>query len=469
MSSISSGVRGFLTNEEHTALRQGDFEIHCLQMKLERGSAGGRLFIGPGVIRQGSDGRLHFTLYAKEGLSFSEFVRDVSGPGNVEAGRIIPDEEYYRLSATDTAGREWICEQVLPSTNTSHGGTICNGELAEITNATEPPVPVTKEHLFLDVFEDLSIPFNTRTVISKTVAGRELTSTSLNTLKFETDCFDLLLEKETGSLQIAVGAKNTQFVDHFEMRVMEALQFALARPVYWSVMIKQTARMWEIRIRPSRSERAQSRIGPPVAVEPDTTESFCKLFDSYLKYVLARQSDDKLHPISAQMRAICHASMGAIEAEALVVSIAIETILEHVHASKYVLSPEDKEWVERAKRHFETWGGPDVLSNRIVGLFSMLNTPSASMRLSELIELEVITREQKHAWGRLRHKLAHGETIGTIPLQDFIDLTNTVLVLFYHLVFYAIGYRGKYTDYSSPSWPTKVYEVPSASSEVSIL
>jgi hypothetical protein len=32
-----------------------------------------------------------------------------------------------------------------------------------------------------------------------------------------------------------------------------------------------------------------------------------------------------------------------------------------------------------------------------------------------------------------------------------------VQVLFYRLVFHAIGYRGPYTDYSSLEWPTRQY------------
>ncbi len=49
----------------------------------------------------------------------------------------------------------------------------------------------------------------------------------------------------------------------------------------------------------------------------------------------------------------------------------------------------------------------------------------------------------------------------SLPLQEFLELSNKVLILFYHLIFFAIGYQGKYTDYSTIGWPVKDYKVTS--------
>ena len=72
--------------------------------------------------------------------------------------------------------------------------------------------------------------------------------------------------------------------------------------------------------------------------------------------------------------------------------------------------------------------------------------------------IEAITQEQRGAWSRLRNKLAHGEGLGSASLQEFLELSNMVLILFYHLVFFATGYQGKYTDYSTIGWPVKDYK-----------
>ena len=76
---------------------------------------------------------------------------------------------------------------------------------------------------------------------------------------------------------------------------------------------------------------------------------------------------------------------------------------------------------------------------------------------NELISKKVTTKRHVKAWETLRHKLAHGGGMGSMPLQEFLDLTNTVLVLFYHLIFYVIGYKGRYIDYSISGWVEQNY------------
>ena len=105
-----------------------------------------------------------------------------------------------------------------------------------------------------------------------------------------------------------------------------------------------------------------------------------------MKYI-SDYSESKLHPVSAQMRSICLASIGTIETKSLILSVAVESILKYIHETKYQLSPEEEEWVEKAREYFSSWGGPENLSNRITGLFSVLPNPSASIRLKEMVEL----------------------------------------------------------------------------------
>ena len=40
-----------------------------------------------------------------------------------------------------------------------------------------------------------------------------------------------------------------------------------------------------------------------------------------------------------------------------------------------------------------------------------------------------------------------------------MNLYHIVLVLFYNIIFYAIGYDGDFTDYSMPGWPIRHYSI----------
>ena len=457
MTSFTFGTRNSLSQKEFIALQENKFELNCLKMRLESLASEGRVFSGPGVIRQTSEGQMHFTLYAQETVPTFESLQELIQGMGIPSGSIIPKNKYYRLSAIDLQGRKWVCEQVFLDTNSSSEGTICTGRLDEIIYKSDERES-TKDFLYLEIFDDVKFPYNVPMVINKTVAGKESSSSSLNALNFNACGFEFLLRKDETSLLLSTKSIETEFVEYIEIRIIEALQFAIARPLLWSIMIKGTGRNVITRIRETRSNNLSYKIQPPISPSLDNTEWFCKLFELYLKYIL-QCSEDKLHPVSAQMRSIYHASIGNIEAKSLIISVAVESILKYVHESKFSLSPEEEEWIKKAREHFGSWGGPENLCKRIIGLFSLLSKPSASMRLQELVEAGAITNEQRQAWNKLRNKLAHGGVLGSASLQEFLELSNTVLVLFYHLVFFAIGYEGKYTDYSTLDWPIKDYRV----------
>lgn len=98
------------------------------------------------------------------------------------------------------------------------------------------------------------------------------------------------------------------------------------------------------------------------------------------------------------MRAIYSASMRTVEAEALTLSVAIESILPHVYQSKDAVTAEEKEWLQKAKDYLKGWGGPPNLTSRLMGTISMLKELSAMGRLRELVTLGAITDKLRKDW-----------------------------------------------------------------------
>src|SRR5215210_5457423 len=98
-----------VNDDEITALRAGEFELHCLEMRLERKSADERCVIsGPGRIAQLPDGQLGLTVYAPE--QFELGFSYLAWP----AGQVIPEDAYFALTATDIYGRQWTSHHILP-------------------------------------------------------------------------------------------------------------------------------------------------------------------------------------------------------------------------------------------------------------------------------------------------------------------------------------------------------------------
>ena len=52
----------------------------------------------------------------------------------------------------------------------------------------------------------------------------------------------------------------------------------------------------------------------------------------------------------------------------------------------------------------------------------------------------------------------HADSPRSIDLQTYINLCDSILVLFYQLIFLVIGYTGYYTDYSTYHYPNKKFD-----------
>ncbi|BAZ68716.1 hypothetical protein NIES4106_34820 [Fischerella sp. NIES-4106] len=81
----------------------------------------------------------------------------------------------------------------------------------------------------------------------------------------------------------------------------------------------------------------------------------------------------------------------------------------------------------------------------------------AKDRLRNLIDKGLLDKKLVDAWNKVRNKTAHGYVLEPEKFVENQKLSNQVTVLFNHLVFLAIGYLGKYTDYSEDGWIKKDY------------
>lgn len=102
-----------------------------------------------------------------------------------------------------------------------------------------------------------------------------------------------------------------------------------------------------------------------------------------------------------------------------------------------------------------------AVGRRVTGLLSSLHHARMKDRLDDLVKAGMVDEQHLRRWGKLRHPGVHagdGDTGGVLSKgsQNWLDDIGAVTVLMYHLVFYLIGYRESYTDYSQRGWPTDV-------------
>jgi hypothetical protein len=69
----------------------------------------------------------------------------------------------------------------------------------------------------------------------------------------------------------------------------------------------------------------------------------------------------------------------------------------------------------------------------------------------------IVRKSHIAAWQSLRNTSTHTFQVSRAAGDRMRAQLFQTIVLFHHLVFAAIGYRGNYVDYSESGWPTRFY------------
>jgi hypothetical protein len=448
-----------LSESELECLKHSLWEIDCPQVTVKsRSTQNPCTFDGSGFLKQVNSHRLTFKFYASA-QNQSHMNR------NLRLGETIPDEAYYDLTAIDYKGRLWCCERILIDIKKSASGEfiiqgslpkiICEGEISE-------SLECKGAHLEIRVFDDINIPCNEITLIEKSIT-RELPSSrsmSRNVWKFNCCNLDFLLIKEDKKLLIInVISSEDSISMYLRERILEALQFILGYPINWAISFKRIGRMTEITLCSPRQRSVSSRFQPPFILGGyfiNEAQVFNCIFEKYLQHVI--NHSEPLHPLWAQLNAIHEASSGRfIDAHALTLTVAIESLVSSEFSHLGELTNEEKKGVQEALKYIDNWNDSTGIKNRIKGSITAMLNPRVGDKMKALEEAGAITKMQRKAWQNLRNKSAHTYQVHNSESSSFVGLIFQINVLFYHLIFYAIGYEGPYMDVGEIRFPIKQY------------
>lgn len=458
-----------LSTSEIEALKQKKWEIDCPRMTIKsRATNSPATFYGAGLITQSAAGQFSFKLYATRKRNAQEWGWDNS----LKAGEIIPDHAFYDLTATDSRGRVWEAKNLLPDfKSTAIGKTIVEGKLLELFTQGQFP-PTKRGHLTYWIFSDIKIPCNANTTETKSIAKgrRKSRSGSRNAWKFRCCGIDFLLVRESDKfLSIDATADEKDFPDYFEERLLESLQFVLGRPIPWTIMRKHSRQSVKIMLASERVNSNKGRFLPPLppttwVSDPRTgkvtTLYHRRLFEKYLKHTLGYEK--RRHPLWGQINAVYEASAGMfIDAQALTLTVAIESLLGNEFPNLGTPTKKERKNIKEAQKYIAAWDGDEKIKNRIQGSVSQFFKSRALDKMRKLAELGAITNEQWEAWQKLRNATTHSYLSTSFSSDELIDLIQKNEVLFYHLIFYAISYKGPYMDFSLSDWPLKQYPIAS--------
>ena len=453
------GRQAELSKPELENLKHSLWEIDCPRVTVKRRSLQNPFVSnGSGFIKQVSNHQLIFKFY----VNAEEYSRV---DRNFQLGKTISDESYYDLIALDYKGRSWHCERILIDINESASGDwilqgiipkmICKGEISH-------EVDCKGSSLEIRVFDNINIPCNEGTLTRKSVAQGIQSSESIfrNVWKFECCNLDFLLVKEDPNLlTINVASSQEAILEYLRERILETLQFILGYPINWTTSYQRIGHMTELTLCSPRQRAISSRFQAPFILGGyfnNEDKVFHHLFVRYLQHTI--NYDQPLHPIWAQLNAVYEASSGMfIDAHALTLSVAIESLLSIEFANLGGLTSEDKNAIEEALNYVENWNGKEGIKKRIKGSINGLYSIRADDKMRILVDIGAITEEQQQAWKKLRNTNVHDYQTHKLKHNKFVNLIFKINVLFYHLIFYAIGYEGVYMDISEIGFPIKHY------------
>ncbi len=443
-----------LNAKEISALQAGQFELQCLSMKLESCSDENEVaFSGSGYISQTANHRFHFTLFTSETRYGENLENRIFAP----YGQFLTDRAFYLLSARDTSGREWKSAKLLISTEDDYlnAGLVCSGNFDELVYTTEFDSDL-HDFVSMYVFDDIDAPLNEVTVTETTTAGTvKGRKQFINASSFTGEGVKFSLAKEEGLFRINARGQEKPLPEHVEIYVQEALQFVLAHPMPWSVMMKRHNGRATTHLRFEKEH--EIRPTPPIAIRPvSSTEPFWNMFYRYYSFVVA-SNNSKPHPISVRLRAVSRASATTMQVQSLVLTAAVESLLSKVFGSYGKMPKAKKEEIDKVSASLVDLDISEEMRLRIEGTLGTMKAPRAADQLKALCDKGAITHEQWKAWQTLRNASSHKFLAETKSPEELYALYASVLVLLYHLVFFAIDYDGSYTDWGESGWPTKQY------------
>jgi hypothetical protein len=434
------------------------FFLDCPQMLLspQLSTSSRKSYSGAGFVSQNEEGHFILKIYGVEGLSPFECIEDFF---NIKSGEIINEEYYYELSATDISGKQWKAKWIWLDIHSGQPGSVIHGQTDELIYSYQLPKSV--EHYFVDIYfpGDIDIPCNTTTKLEKEVDGeKRLQSYNLNIAKFKACGFEFGLEKETDWLNFNILSNKKEITEATIMRFNETLQFVLGRSLYWVVLVVINGDRRTLTVRTSKQKGQKARIGPPIAMQQcrGTPTMVWILFQKYLEYIRDYR-ENSWHPLSYWIHTVIESGAASFDIERLVLSVAIEGVLKSQFSE---LKPTDstlESQINKAKLIILQSDLQDNFKKRVEGALGSMSKPRAKDWLHILKEQGFVRDELVKGYGKLRDSSAHGDLVSGMQMQTDFDQYAAALVLFYHLIFSAINYRGEYTDYSSRNYPLKQF------------
>ena len=385
-------------------------------------------------------------------------IEEVFETSSWRAGEVIDEKYYYDLQATDIQGRLWEASGIIPTRDTGPGGAIIYGKASQIEHRAEDRS--NSQNNFMRLIFNSDINFSTNSVVEteKQIGGKIRNQKwDSSAAKFSASGIEFEVENESGVTYLSACSKDVSFADKVIDGVFDAFCFVTGYMQSWSLLEMRDGSVHVVKVRPSWPDTKKGRVGPPLSSDSHVKDYWI-IFGKYLAYHL-ETCDEQNISIGALIRAVQFAGKSALEVEALTLSVSVESLLKEEFGN--ILEKDELliEQITKLKSLIKNTGELDKnFKKRIKGLLGGMPNPRAIDFLYWMRNQGLLEEDLVKAYGDLRNRAAHGEGVNWADIQVHINRCASVLVLFYQLIFLAIGYTGKYVDYGTYNYPVREFK-----------
>lgn len=442
-------------NEDHVRwedFRTGALRFNCSNIKLSKRTGDDVLYQGPGELWQDADRNIQFKCLSHD--TTGSPVADMLERLAVPVGKLIPSDHYYTVTFVAANGNEWIAHHVSIVTNYSlaTGLLVITGRVRSIRRVYLASPPADALHAI-----SLRMLFTNQ-------RDRDWVALTGDVIEVEEPSCQVKIVLERGSDALVHITSANQLPASFEVRVLEALRYVLARGLHPSVMEKDPGRGSVETTLFSHVTLSEGRLFPPLVARTSIEMGDLKrLFICYVTFVSSQRSGPLYHPCTSFLGMALEASANPAEAEVVGLCVAVEGI---ANLFAHELSEADKRDATAIQKTISRWlnkkaFGGDV-KRRAIGLLSQLANVPVTKRLAPLIQGGALDKVCLDAWGRLRHRSVHPRKMSADEpddhdFQETLDDIHRVYACMYQITFALVGYRGAYSDYTTERFPRRQY------------
>lgn len=434
-------------------------------------------FEGPGTIQVSKSGGIIAKLFPRDSQSRS--WKDVFGE-ECQAGRIVPETEYYEGYAVEQSGRRWQLTGVFGNFEFAHNERnkpfCCEIPCHDLRIADKYyPFPILGTSLQMAFNFDLAFPPNAGTE-RQTKEGEDVVedSASFDRVELEVDEIRIGIRSRrspAGNRYVVLTAQSEATLpEHLEWSITESLQLALATECPWIATQRNEGDAISIRIRRPLA-RGKSSLRPPTSNMPGRSSDTWLFFSRYLSFVKAK-TKARWHDLATLHYDLLTAP--SFDGMSLAAAVGVEGASRFA-AKKLGIATESEDWSKHRPeliRLFKDWlGSPkdpykQRTFDRLSGFVnSSLKAEGTLWMLKQIAKHGVVTLEQVEAWSALRNPSAHAEIRDGQPTQGHCNRQGAVISMFYRMVAFVVGYQGKLKDYGSVGWKSVDAPLSLASAE----